>query len=834
MDIVAEAAQWEQLLPYNRYYRRMKVYDMYWQGMDLKQYIVAIAPFGGAVALRRNPRHPSSAEGGDEKVFLDIYTSSGKRMTRILWTRGRIVGWGWSNQENLVVVTEEGLVAVLPLTARADTDTVHQNNLGKHIQELLVDVRIWGNGLVVMTKSFQFWKAKLTESTPRAFAASGLSQAPTSWTILEPEHTVSRDVEVLIANETGTIYVLDFDVCQDQLLSAGPFTSLAVASGGKLLACFTTSGVLMVISTDFSDNKIEFPTGCPRPPKQFIWCGLDTVLLYWEEVLLMVGPKKDDKVGWLRFKYSEPIAMVTEIDGARIISNSVCEFLQKVPDVTEGIFKLGSVTPPALLYEASGHFEHKNPRAYENIRHIKNDLTDAVSACVEAAGYEFEQSTQRKLLKAASFGKCFLDLYNPDDFVNMCKRLRVLNAVHFFRIGIPITIAQLQRIGIEGLVDRLIHRNEHLLALRICEFMKLKGRRVLEHWACAKVQSAKGNADPESLARLIVEKLSRTPGMSYARIASTAFKNGHRELALLLLDHEPRAADQVPLLTYMQQDDIALVKAIESGDTDLVYLVILHIKRLRSPDEFVKLIRNQHVALSLVIKYCKQQDTSLLKDIYYQQNNREELGNMIMNEAYQQPSLEKGLKTVSMASQVYSDGKDTALHARYAEDEKKLLILQSNLEKKLKKKFLGLSVTETAFRLLVLGNVKAAERIKSDFKISEKRYWWLRLKAISELKDWPALNSMAREKKNPPIGWIPFAEVCIANKQNQEAARYIPKIPELEIRMKLWISIGYWRAAAELAAKELKDVKALIHVKSKCSDQATIQYIDAQLRSLGV
>lgn len=38
---------------------------------------------------------------------------------------------------------------------------------------------------------------------------------------------------------------------------------------------------------------------------------------------------------------------------------------------------------------------------------------------------------------------------------------------------------------------------------------------------------------------------------------------------LQLLDFEPRAAQQVPLLMKMQKDSIALAKAIESGDTDL-------------------------------------------------------------------------------------------------------------------------------------------------------------------------------------------------------------------------------------------------------------------------
>lgn len=38
---------------------------------------------------------------------------------------------------------------------------------------------------------------------------------------------------------------------------------------------------------------------------------------------------------------------------------------------------------------------------------------------------------------------------------------------------------------------------------------------------------------------------------------------------LKLLDFEPRAGQQVPLLMKMHKDNIALSKAIESGDTDL-------------------------------------------------------------------------------------------------------------------------------------------------------------------------------------------------------------------------------------------------------------------------
>lgn len=41
--------------------------------------------------------------------------------------------------------------------------------------------------------------------------------------------------------------------------------------------------------------------------------------------------------------------------------------------------------------------------------------------------------------QAASFGKAFLDLYDPSSFVDMARTLRVLNAVRHYEIGIPIT-----------------------------------------------------------------------------------------------------------------------------------------------------------------------------------------------------------------------------------------------------------------------------------------------------------------------------------------------------------------------------------------------------------
>jgi hypothetical protein len=78
---------------------------------------------------------------------------------------------------------------------------------------------------------------------------------------------------------------------------------------------------------------------------------------------------------------------------------------------------------------------------------------------------------------------------------------------------------------------------------------------------------------------LIRAKLSGIASVSYADIAATADSVGRRKLATMLLDFEPRAADQVPLLLKMREGGLALAKAVDSGDTDLMFLALLDLRR---------------------------------------------------------------------------------------------------------------------------------------------------------------------------------------------------------------------------------------------------------------
>lgn len=75
-------------------------------------------------------------------------------------------------------------------------------------------------------------------------------------------------------------------------------------------------------------------------------------------MLLMVGPNDDP----VRYFYDEPIILIPECDGVRILSNTSMEFLHRVPDSTVSIFKIGSTSPAALLYDALDHFDRRSAK----------------------------------------------------------------------------------------------------------------------------------------------------------------------------------------------------------------------------------------------------------------------------------------------------------------------------------------------------------------------------------------------------------------------------------------------------------------------------------------
>ena len=77
--------------------------------------------------------------------------------------------------------------------------------------------------------------------------------------------------------------------------------------------------------------------------------------------------------------------------------------------------------------------------------------------------------------------------FRADDLMNVCKWLRVLNALRLYQVGIPLTMAQFHRLTPRVVIDRLLARRLFPLAQEICQWLALPPKsgvnRVLQHWA---------------------------------------------------------------------------------------------------------------------------------------------------------------------------------------------------------------------------------------------------------------------------------------------------------------------------------------------------------------
>ncbi|KAJ9265943.1 hypothetical protein DTO027B5_3998 [Paecilomyces variotii] len=807
-------ADWERVG--DSFYRKVRVYDaVFDEDLELENYIVAGAPHGGAIALYRDQsKLYRYRDAQTAKSSIDIYSCSGKIISKINWEYGSIRGLGWSDDEDLLVVTEDGTVRRY-FGLHGD---FYPFSLGNGAEEYGVrECRFWSSGFVALLSNNQLVAvSQYNEPRPKLLATCPEGEV-LSWSLIPPAYTLSRSVEVLLAVDK-TVYMVDATEAEDRMLQNGPFKHVSVSPTGRFVALFTGEGKLWVVSSDFQEKFSEYDSKAKTPPKTVEWCGNDAVILAWEDEVHVVGPNG----AACRYYYDGRVHVIPEFDGVRLITNDACEFLHKVPDVMEEVFRLGSTSPASVLLDSVDLLDKKSPKADENIQRIRPNLPEAVDVCVRAAGYEFDPNWQKRLLKAASFGKSVLELYNSDDFVEMTEKLRVLKAVRDYQIGMPISYEQYIRLTPEKLVQRLVNRHEYMLAIRISEYLLIPADKIYVHWASQKVKVS--TADDDAVCKLVVQRLEGKSGISFELIAQSAYDEGRSHLATQLLNHEPRAGKQVPLLLTMEEDEIALDKALESGDTDLVYFVLLHLKKKLPLASFFRTINNRPTASALVETSAREEDTELLKDLFYQDDRPIDGSNILLSEALQQTTVQAKTDKLRSASRLLSDSKDAAvvLQQKALSEEIQLLKVQESLDKDVADgtEFVGLSVNQTVYRLIRSGYGKRAQKIQSEFKMPEKTYWWIRLRALVAKRDWGEIEEIAKIKKSP-IGWEPFYNEILGAGNTKLASSFVPKCTNLPVadRIEMWVKCGMVVKAAEEAHKA-KDVNTLELLRAKASGPA--------------
>lgn len=86
------------------------------------------------------------------------------------------------------------------------------------------------------------------------------------------------------------------------------------------------------------------------------------------------------------------------------------------------------------------------------------------------------------------------------------------------------------------------------------------------------------------------------------------------------MEKEPKSSLKVPLLLKLGQNEKALYSATQSGDTDLVYTVLLQLRETTPMADFQMIIRKFPIAQNLYKKYCQLYSKPGLQEI----NNQED------------------------------------------------------------------------------------------------------------------------------------------------------------------------------------------------------------------
>ncbi|KAL2315263.1 hypothetical protein POMI540_1304 [Schizosaccharomyces pombe] len=793
--------EWELLQ--DTYYQKSAIGKAEWEYIDPVDFMFAVAPCGGAIAITRSESNLQSNYKYDQVPMYSIcvFCLSGQLLQTLTWDKTSLVGMGWNENEELIVVSKQGQVRVYNLLGE-----FHQFSLGKGVENIGIrECQFSEGGVFALLQNDTFISITgFEEPWRKTYASIPFNTLEyyniDSWALIPNPFSPDLGMDIVV---TVGSHILQIDEQDSQLHSISSLqhvSHISISPNARYLALYESVGKVRVISSDFSKELLDLrlpETVAEASLKQMAWCGNDAVVLVHENLLTLVGPFG----GSVPYLYNHTPIVSTEVDGVRILTKDSSEFLRKVPAPLENIFHIGSKTPGAKLVEAFQKMKLKSVFAEKMLLELKDELHDAVDTCVQASLNEFSIEWQKVLLEAASLGKNSLRMYNHQEYVDVCRELRVLNAARDPNVGIYITHEEYLHLGLERLIQRFSCRQLYGLAVQASMWMQIPCDWVYIQWAQTYI---KQSSEPEEVVLdNIVKRLSSRKYISYEKIARTAYQEGRLILSTKLLDFEPLAKHQVMLLLNMEAYEQALKKVIETMDNNLIIYVVLQIKQQMAIASFFQILNEYPDAVKVYVEFAKKNDRKTLHDFFYQDDNKQGIAVLAVEDTLKTATVNQRITSLKSAAKVCSESKELSLEEKCLGDEIKLLQLQQTYEDQFTGNFVGLTVNEVVVKLIQINQTQRANKLRSEFQIPEKRFAWLKLRALVAIRDWVQIEQWAGSMRRSPIGFEPFVTEILSAGNKKEAAKYIPRCTQLTTQEKvdMWVQVGDVKSASEEAAK---------------------------------
>ncbi|KAF7998790.1 hypothetical protein HF325_006855 [Metschnikowia pulcherrima] len=582
----------------------------------------------------------------------------------------------------------------------------------------------------------------------------------------------------------------------------------------------------------------------------------------------------------------------TQIDGLTIITRNKIEFLSRVPVASVNVFLVGSTHAAAVLLDCVEQLSHHASKADLNISLLTAEglLVDAIDGCLHAALEEFLPDLQKALMKAASFGKVYVENgYNADKYLRVLNTLKVFNQLRLPEVGLFLTNLQASEIGWPTIIEMLLSRSLYVLALSIVEILDLKDCKppIFVHWCCGKIR-AERDLDDIELFRIVLKRLlaasdHKGPVRNYISaqpIFDVALQEGRLDLCKLLVNLEPLAPVKIKQLLRIDEVDLALIKCFQTCDYDSCVWMLRHLKKTLSAVEFQRVL-NQNEMVEVINGGSIQE---LLKDEEIRHLFRENLfisGDLIGNfwlqltAKHDKKLLEEYHKSKGQSAELnllqlksYQKRKfDYSDSLAYAEiyDRKKRNLTRLAQNKKVKQMvqleldtlelrfrlsntfqqsfFEEISVVDMVKRLIKMHQLKPAAKVIREFKLSQEMLWNLVLETYCQMGEFERLNKFISDASGngttlkSPIGFETIVETCLAYKcPPQYVSAYISQCLETAYPQKVeyYVRNGDMSLAAEEAYRN-RDETLLRSVQRSLSseDADVLDAIQTYLNKLG-
>jgi len=709
---------------------------------------------------------------------------------------------GWTADEELLTVNDRGQVDRFTVTGAAST-AGETFSLGAACEdERIIDAIVFQDGIVAITASGHLW---CVENVAEPRAQRFPDPAPSGGLVhfmaaIPPSVSGSGTLEIVAAVDE-TLVLIDARGAAPSSVHAGPILRLAVSPDGRYVAGITTDDAVYIwdcnlestiaskyiseTSEIFSDALGLDPSDVPSGvPDAFLWCGNSAVLAAWPGVILMMSV--EGSCHWWDIGPGAAF-FVSELDGARAVTEERHLFFRQVPPALASVLEIGSTSPGALLYDARKLYDKKDARAAAELLEVlkAGDLSEAVTSCLGAAAAEVDPNTQEALMQASCYGRAFMALQKGSDdnhyagktILDVARKLRVINALRNPAIALPLTLPQFNALGLSRLGSRLASRRQYMLAFCVCEALGASTGEVLLRWACDKIQASASSVPDDELLNSLCEKLDGKTGVKWARIAAHARAQGRLHLAADLADKEVCACDQIPLLVELGEDDLALKRAVDSGDPDLVFGVVFSMWRRagmagtsgEGRRKVCNVLRQRPLSLSVLKTFLAATEGDGELALWESLGDHAEAADCHVRKAFaasaeqrETESTRQWAKARDAFALAEKTGKDDRFDSAASAAALRLQEFQSDIEKTTGREgFQGLSAVGTVKHCLRLGLRDQAHRVSREFKIPEKQQMLLAVNASAASHEWTNLQQMASKlDRRAPISMEHFVDAA--------------------------------------------------------------------------